>query len=205
MNIKRRTQAERTAATREALIAAARPLFAERGFAEVATEDLVQAAGVTRGALYHHFADKTDLFAAVFETIEAELIERLNAAIAKGKPRDPVAAMRLGAAAWLDFCTDAEVRRIALVEAPAVLGWMRWRKIGDRYSLALVQGLLARAIEEGRIARQPVEPLAHVLLGAVRESALYLAEAPDRNKARKELGAVLDQLISALATKRKSG
>jgi len=200
MKDNRRTQAERSAATRDALVAAGRALFAARGYAEVGTEAIVQAAGVTRGALYHQFADKTELFAAVFETVEAEVIARIGVAIAAQAPADPIEAMRLGAGAWLDAaCAEPEVQRIALLDAPAVLGWARWREIGSRYGMGLVQGLLSQAIAAGQVPPQPVGPLAHVLLGALRESALYLADAADPATARREIGAVIDGMIAALA------
>src|SRR5262245_28491534 len=121
----RRTQAERAAETREALIAAARPLFAQHGFADVSLETIVRAAGLTRGALYHHFPDKTELFAATFEQVEAEVATRMGEAIAAANQTDPIEVMRLGATFWLDACADPEIRRIVLVDAPAVLGWTR--------------------------------------------------------------------------------
>jgi AcrR family transcriptional regulator len=195
-----RTQASRSAATKDALIAAARPLFAADGFGGVGTEAIVQAAGVTRGAMYHHFTDKIDLFAAVFETVEAEVTARVGAAVAASGESDPIAAMRLGASTWLDACAEPEVHRIVLLEAPAVLGWERWREIGLRHGMGLVQALLAHAIEVGRIPKQPVAPLAHVLIGALDEAALYLARADDRRRARKEVGAVIDRLIKTIET-----
>jgi AcrR family transcriptional regulator len=198
MKDNRRTQAARTAATRAALLAAGRSLFAARGFADVGAEEIVRTAGVTRGALYHHFADKTELFAAVFETVEAEVIERIGAAIASARQSDPIAVMRLGASIWLDACGEPEIHRIALLDGPAVLGLARWREIGARYGMGLVQGVLAHAIEIGRVSRQPVAPLANILLGALREGALYLADAEDRMQARREIGAVIDRLIQSL-------
>lgn len=198
MLIKHRTQTERTAATREALLKAARALFARRGYSQVGTEAIVRSAGVTRGAMYHHFADKAALFAAVFETIEAELIAGINAAIAKAALSDPLEVMRHAARCWLDACVEPEIHSIALLDAPAVLGWKRWREIGSRYGLGLTQQLIARAIESGRIPRQPLAPLANVLLGALRESALYLASAKDQKRARREVGWVVDRLIRTL-------
>src|SRR2546421_10255411 len=117
-----RTQSERSAATREALIAAARELFAERGYAAVGTEEIVRAAGVTRGALYHHFAGKRELFEAVHEDDERQLVERI-AASAISTSADPLQALHAGAQAFLDACEDPAVQRIALVDAPSVLGW----------------------------------------------------------------------------------
>jgi AcrR family transcriptional regulator len=194
----RRTQAERAAETREALIEAARPLFAAQGFAEVALETIVRAAGVTRGALYHHFADKTELFAAVFEKVEGEVAARMGEAIAASNQTDPVEVMRLGADFWLDVCSDPEVQRIVLVDAPAVLGWTRWTEIGDRYNTGMVRALLTNAVETGRIPPQPIEATVLTILGAMREATLYVARAEDHDQARKDAGAVMNRLIRAL-------
>jgi AcrR family transcriptional regulator len=198
MKDNRRTQAERTAATRDALIAAGRSLFSGQAYNDVSTETIVRTAGVTRGALYHHFADKTELFAAVFESVEAEVTGRIGAAIASAGLSDPLAVMRLGARTWLAASAEPEIHRIVLLDAPAVLGWERWREIGNRHNMGLVLALLAHAIEVGRIPAQPVEPLAHTLLGALREAALYLALAPDRTQAADDVGAVIDTLINSL-------
>ncbi len=198
MDDNRRTQAERAADTREALIAAARPLFASPGFADVALETIVRAAGVTRGALYHHFADKTELFAAVFEQVEGEVAARMGEAIAAAEETDPLEIMRLGAGFWLDACADPEIQRIVLVDAPAVLGWARWSEIGHRYNIGLVTALLTNAIETGRIPPQPVEATAHTMLGAMREATLYITRAQNHDHARQEAGAVMDRLIDAL-------
>jgi AcrR family transcriptional regulator len=196
----RRTKhTERSEATRAALVAAARALFAQRGFAGVGTEEIVRAAGVTRGALYHQFADKRELFAAVFEQLEAELATRTGQAAAASGTTDPLAALRTGADAWLDACTEPEVQRIVLLDGPAVLGWESWREIGLRYGLGLVEGALQAAVDAGRLQPQPVRGLAHVLIGAVDEAALYVATAEDPAAARAEVGAVLDRLLAALA------
>jgi AcrR family transcriptional regulator len=199
MDATRRTQAERAAETREALIAAARPLFAAQGFAEAALEAIVRAAGVTRGALYHHFADKTELFAAVFEQVEGEVAARMGEAIAASNETDPVEVMRLGAGFWLDACSDPEVQRIVLVDAPVVLGWTRWTEIGNRYNIGLVRALLTNAVETGRIPAQPIEATALTMLGAMREATLYVARAEHHDQARQEAGAVMNRLIQALS------
>src|SRR5262245_16236789 len=135
----KRTQAQRSAATRAALITAARPLFAERGYAPVGTDEIARAAGVTRGALYHQFAGKEELFVAVVETIEAELGARLMEGVAGADPTDPVAMLHADIDGWLTACADPEVHRIVLLEAPAALGWERWREIGRRYAVGLVE------------------------------------------------------------------
>lgn len=199
MKDNRRTQAERSASTRDALVAAGRALFAADGYAEVSTAAVVRTAGVTRGALYHHFTDKSELFAAVFETVEAEVTGRIAAVIGESGLVDPLDVMRLGARTWLAASAEPEIHRIVLLDAPAVLGWARWREIGNRHNMGLVTALLANAIEVGRVRRQPVEPLAHTLLGALREAALYLALADDRARAAHEVDAVVDAMIEALA------
>jgi AcrR family transcriptional regulator len=199
MDATRRTQAERAAETREALIEAARPLFAAQGFADVALETIVRAAGVTRGALYHHFADKTELFAAVLEQIEGEVAARMGEAIAASNQTDPVEVMRLGADFWLDACSDPEVQRIVLVDAPAVLGWLRWTEIGDRYNTGMVRALITNAVEIGRIPPQPIEATVLTILGAMREATLYVARAEDHDQARRDAGEVMNRLIAALS------
>jgi AcrR family transcriptional regulator len=196
--VTRRTQADRTAATRAALVAAARQLFAEHGYAEVGTERVAQAAGVTRGALYHQFADKADLFAAVLEAVEVDLTQRLIEVVAALPQDDPIALVAAGAEAWLDASVEPEVRRIALLDGPAVLGWARWREVGMRHGFGLVTGLLGELIAAGAIPAQPVEPVAHVLIGALDEAALYVAQADDPTTARAEAAAVLRRLVTAL-------
>jgi AcrR family transcriptional regulator len=199
MNVNRRTQAERRAATRAALIAAARELFAARGYAAVGTEEIVRRAGVTRGALYHHFPAKPDLFRAVYERVEQDLTERIVTEVPL--VGDPVAVLRGGTAVFLDACLEPEVQRIALLDAPAVLGYEGWREIGERYGLGLIQAALQRAIEVGAIPPQPARPLAHVLLGALDEAALFIARAGDVAAARREVGETLDFLLTALTSR----
>lgn len=194
----RRTQAERAAETRDALIGAARPLFASVGFADASLETIVRNAGVTRGALYHHFADKTELFAAVFERVEGEMATRMVDAVAAAGHSDPVEIMRLCSGLWLDACAEPEIQRIVLLEALAVLGWERWSDIGNRYNVGFVKGLLTQAIESDSIPRQPVEATALTIMGALREATLYIARADDHRQARADAGAVMDRLINAL-------
>ena len=198
MNVGRRTQAQRREATRAALIGAARELFADRGFAAVGTSEIVQRAGVTRGALYHHFADKHDLFRAVYERVEQELTERIVTEVPLAGADDPVTVLRRGTARFLDACLEPEVQRIALLDAPAVLGYEVWREIGERYGLGLIAAALQSAVESGALPAQPVRPLAHVLLGALDEAALYIARADDVAGARREIGETLDRLLTAL-------
>ena len=192
----RRSQAERRETTRAALLAAARELFAERGYAGVSTEEIVERAGVTRGALYHHFRGKDDLFRAVYERIEQELTERIAAGVSSGG--EPIELLRSGAATFLDASLEPDFQRIALVDAPSVLGWQTWREIGERYGLGLIQAALQNAVDTGAIPKQPVRPLAHALLGALDEVALLIARADDVPSARREVGETLDRLLAAL-------
>jgi AcrR family transcriptional regulator len=198
MERKHRTQADRSASTRAALIGAARRLFAERGYAAVGTPEVVAAAGVTRGALYHQFAGKADLFLAVYEAVEQEVTERIAELVAAAGATDPLDALSAGAEAFLDACAEPEVQRIVLIEAPAVLGWDTWRAVGLKYGLGLTEAILRAAIEAGRIGEQPVRPLAHVLIGALDEAALYVARAEDPVTARAEMGEVLRRVVRGL-------
>jgi AcrR family transcriptional regulator len=188
----------RSEATRQRLVTAARTLFTERGYAGVATEEIVQAAGVTRGALYHQFRDKADLFAAVAETVHAEIAHRITAGAQTDGPTDPMAALHAGVQRFLEVCADPAVERIILLDAPAVLGWQAWRDLADRYGLGLLQHALQAAIVAGAITPQPVVPLAHVLMGALDECALYVARADDPTAARQECTAILQQLLDGL-------
>jgi AcrR family transcriptional regulator len=196
--VTRRTQAARTAATRAALVAAARALFAEHGYAEVGTERIAEVAGVTRGALYHQFADKADLFAAVLEAVETDLTARLVEAVGAAGSDDPLTILLTGADAWLDASAEPEVRRIALVDGPAVLGYERWRAVGLRHGLGLVTALLTELMDAGAVPAQPIEPLAHVLIGALDEAALFVALSADPVRARCEVSPVLHRLVAAI-------
>ena len=198
MNVKR-TQVERSEATREALVAAARPLFAERGYAGVGTEEIVRAAGVTRGALYHHFDGKRELFEAVYEQVEAELSERIAVGALEANAASPLEAMHAGAEMLLAASTEPETQRIALLDGPAVLGWDRWREIAAEHGLGLIEASLQAAIEAGEIDAQPVRPLAHVLMGALDEAAMLVARAEDPERMRAEVGRTLRALLDGLS------
>jgi AcrR family transcriptional regulator len=194
-----RTQADRSAATKDALVRAARPLFAHEGFGGVSTEAIVRAAGVSRGAMYHQFKDKTALFEAVFEAVEQDVTTRLATTVAGAGESDPIALMELGAHTWLDVCAEPEVQRIVLLDAPAVLGWERWRELGLKYGSGLVEALIAHAISIGRIEEQPVRPLAHVLIGSLDEAAMYVVRAEDPAVARDQMRAIISRLVRAMA------
>jgi AcrR family transcriptional regulator len=183
-------------ATRARLIATARALFGERGYAAVGTEEIVRSAGVTRGALYHHFDGKADLFRAVFEEVEGELAERIAREALSS--RDAWEAHLAAVDLFLDACQEPEVQRIALVDAPSVLGWRTWREIEARYWLGLITASLQTLMDAGLIAEQSVEPLAQTMLGALTEAGLYVAGADDVAAARAEMAAVVRRLLEGL-------
>ena len=190
------TKAEQADATRTALSAAARQLFTERGYAATSTTEIVERAGVTRGALYHHFAAKDDLFRAVFEQLEGE-VTKLVAEEALTSP-DPLEQLRRGTRAYLDACIDPAVQRVVLLDGPSVLGWETWQEIEQRYGYGLVVAGVEAAIGAGLIEAQPVEPLAHVLFGALTEAGMVVARADDPGAARAEMEAAMDRLLDGL-------
>jgi AcrR family transcriptional regulator len=194
--VTRRTQAERSATTQAALIAAARELFAADGYAGTGRDQIAARAGVTRGALYHHFGSKEQLFRAVVETLEGELGEKIAFAAMGGV--DPAMQLRLGCMAFLDGCLDPAVRRIVLIEAPVVLGWEQWREIDAQFGLALVQHALEAVVACGQMPPVPVEPLAHLLLGALNEAALLVATAKKPRAARTHVGETVELLLDRL-------
>ena len=183
-------------ATRAALVAAARRLFAERGYAGVGTEEIVQVAGVTRGALYHHFTGKEDLMRAVLHDLSRELAEA--SATAALKETDQWRQILAAVDAFLDACTDPAVQRIMMTDAPSVLGWDEWREIDAQYGLGLVKASLENAMETGLIARQPLDPLAHLIVGALDEAAMYISRAPDPAAARREMGESVVRMLEGL-------
>lgn len=192
------TRDKRAAETRRDLVRVARELFAERGYAAVGTEQIVARAGMTRGALYHHFGDKRELFRAVHEQLEGQLVESIGAMTTD--LADPVELIEAGVRAFFDACTDRQWARITLLEAPTVLGWVAWREIDERYGLGLVSAALARAMDAGVLKRQEVRPLAHIMIGALGEAALLVANADDPRAARAEVEPVLMSLIHGLRT-----
>jgi AcrR family transcriptional regulator len=201
--------------TRQALVDAARALFTEQGFAATGTEEIVAAARVTRGALYHHFQDKTDLFRAVMEQVAREVAEHLiEAELSRpAAPAAPGASQAAAADAWdevrdglrafLDLCvvTD-DFQRIVLVEGPAVLGPEAWDELVARHGSNLLAVWLTRAVEQGRIVPLPIPPLTRLLIAMISESSLYIARADDRPAARAEMGAVLARFLTGLETTR---
>ena len=184
-------------ATREALIEAALELFTKSGYAGVGTEEIVARANVTRGALYHHFTDKRDLFRAVFEKVEGDLVEGIAAKMAAG---DPWELMMGGMRAFLDACEEPAVKQISLTDAPAVLGWEEWREIDNRHGLGLTRAALQGAVDAGVLRPIAVEPISHLLVAALSESAFLIAHSEKPRRARAEVEEALVQLMEGLRT-----
>ena len=189
-------RSEQADATRTALIAVARALFTERGYAATSTTEIVERAGVTRGALYHHFPAKDDVFRAVFEQLEDEVTKQVASAALSGT--DPFEQFRLGSRAYLDACLDPAVQRVVLVEGPSVLGWERWQEVEQRYGYGIVVAGVEAAMAAGLIETQPVAPLAHVLFGALTEAGIVVARSEDPGAGGPEMEAAMDRLLDGL-------
>jgi AcrR family transcriptional regulator len=206
---------EHVADTRQALVDAARRLFTEQGYAATGTEEIVAGARVTRGALYHHFRDKTDLFRVVMEQVAQEVAEHLiNAELARpagargpgerpepggDTPPGPWDEIRDGLAAFLDLCVETDdFQRVVLVEGPAVLGHDAWDDLVARHGSNLLADWLSRSMEQGAIARVPIQALTRLLIAMIAEASLYIARAADRAAARQAMGLALDRLLDGL-------
>jgi AcrR family transcriptional regulator len=192
-------QTEQAEATRRRLIRAGRRLYGRKGYADTSIEDVARAAKVTRGALYHHFDDKRDLFRAVYEQLAEELTEGLLEA-ARREPR-PELHLEIGCQAFLDACVDRNLRQILILDAPAVLGVQERDEINARHARGMLTLALSGAMEKGYMREQATEPLAYLLLGALEEAGLRMARAGDVEAARAELGRALQGLLDGLKTR----
>jgi AcrR family transcriptional regulator len=188
---------ERGRATREKLLATARRLFGRDGYEATSVEAVLREAGVARGSLYHHFDNKPALFDAVLDQVVAETAAQAAAAAAKHD--DPVEGLRAGCATWLRLSLDPAVQQIALVDAPAVLGWSRWRELDEQYTLGGVRRSLQSLADAGRVPAEQVDSLANMLLAAVGEAALLIVRAEDPEAALASGLAAFDTLLDRLA------
>lgn len=186
--------AERSDATRAMLLAAAREVFATSGFAAATIDDIVRQAGVTRGALYHHFGSKEEVFREVYELVEKELADRSATAALAG--RTPVSRLQRGIDAFLDACLEPAVQRIALLDGLSVLGWEAWHEIGVRYNF----GLLLIGLQDV-VGRRPVEPVAHLLQGSIMRAGMVIARADDPVAIRRTMGTELRALLAGLRSR----
>jgi AcrR family transcriptional regulator len=194
-NRERRTQAQRRATTRRALLDAARSLFAERGYHGTAAEEIVRRAGLTRGALYHHFEDKKDLFRAVVDEMEGEIDEEIEEAerAQSGLPEAVMAGYR----AFIDAVLDPEMRRTFFLDGPSVLGW-EWHQIDARHAVGKIEEGLEALIAEGFMEPQPIKAMARLINGVLLEAAFFVATSEDPQAARDEVWDAMERLLGGL-------
>jgi AcrR family transcriptional regulator len=190
----RRTQGERRAATRGALLSSARDLFADNGFAAVSREEIVERAGVTRGAMYHYFASKEALFTAAYEEVERDLCDAI--AVAAMAADDPVEQLRLGSAAFLRSAVAGEVRRIVFIDGPAVVDPETRRDIESRYGLGLIQEALQSIQDAGRLPTGEAQLLAPILMATLHEAASQIAEGADEQAVTALVNDLLDRITT---------
>lgn len=196
-------RAEHALDTRAALVAAARRLFAAQGYDGTGTEQIVAEARVTRGALYHHFRDKADLFRAAMAEAAAAVAMELTDEQLAAESASPLTDIREGVSAFLDVCVGGDFQRIVLVDGPRVLGADAWEELVERYGRGLLEEWLDRAASTGDIALVPTGPLARLLIAMLTEASLAIARAADPLRARAELGEVLDRLLTGLRPERE--
>jgi AcrR family transcriptional regulator len=187
---------ERGEATRQELVEAATRLFAERGYEDTSIEAVLRETGVSRGALYHHFAGKEALFEAVLESVEEGVAQAVRESVAD--MTDPVESLRQGMHAWLDLTDDPVVRRVSLIDAPAVVGWEKWRGTDERHGFGMMKHALEMLAEAGHVRPELVDVLAHMLLAALVEVALLIARSDDPAAAKKDGQDAIEELLSSL-------
>jgi AcrR family transcriptional regulator len=183
-------------ATRQHIVSVAMTLFTDQGYEATSVETVLARSGVSRGALYHHFDSKEALYTAVLEAVEARIAK--VTAEASRHAGDPLEALRAGCGAWVDLGRDPAVRQIVLLDAPAVVGWQKWRDIDGRFGFGQLKGGLKNAAKAGRIRPELVETMAHILLAALLEVALLIARASDPDAATRTGRAALDELLDRL-------
>jgi AcrR family transcriptional regulator len=190
------TRQERGAATRQLIIDVATGLFAERGYEGTSIEAVLEGAGVSRGSLYHHFGGKDALFDAVIESVE----ERIGAATlaACAGATDAAGMLRAGCVEWVRLAGDPVVRRILLIDAPAVLGWEQWRALDERHALGLIRAAVEGVAAEGRVDGAMVDVYAHVIMASMNELALMVARAPDTDAAVRESEGAVTEVLDRL-------
>jgi AcrR family transcriptional regulator len=181
------------------LLDAARSLFAEKGYHGAAAEEIVGGAGLTRGALYHHFEDKKDLFRVVVDEIEGEIDEEIEAA--ERAQSGLLEAVMAGYRAFLDAVLDPEMRRTFFLEGPSVLGW-EWREIDARHAVGKIEEGLEALIAEGLMEPQPISPLARLINGALLEAAFFVTASDDPEAARDEVWGSMERLVGGLMNHR---
>jgi AcrR family transcriptional regulator len=188
---------ERSEATRRRIVQVARELVAEEGYARLSTTEVMRRAGVSRGGLYHHFAGKADLLAAVLEALELDVVEQLAVVVADAP--DQFAALDTGIQWYLDECLrSTELQRVGLVEGRKALGWEAWREVIAPHGLSMLSAALAAAIDEGKMQRVDPDTLAHLILAALHEATALILSAADRAAERQRAGQAMAKLLDGL-------
>lgn len=200
--VKRRRD-EYAESTRAALLEAAATAFARRGFAATSVDEIAAAARVTKGALYHHFKDKTALFEAVFAHLEQALAARVISATAQIE--DPWQRTEAGLAAFFEASLEPVTRRIAFQEAPVALGWARWRELDERYMMGILRASLQALHDQGAIRVERLDLTARVLFGALIEASLAVADAKDVPAARRAAKRLVLDFLRGLSRERDRG
>lgn len=190
-----RERAAQAAATRRDLLQHARKLFAQTGYTDASTDEVVRRAKVTKGALYHHFANKLDLYRAVVEDMERELVAKMAGAAESA--RQPQKKLEAACRAYLDACLDSTLTRILVLEAPVVLGWKDWCALAHRHEIAALARYLESVVATSTTGEPPLE-MAHVLLGALNTAARVIATADEPQKARAQVEGTIDRLLAGL-------
>ncbi|MET0138286.1 MAG: TetR/AcrR family transcriptional regulator [Sphingobium sp.] len=190
-------RAEQANDTRAALVRAARALFTQKGFHGTGTTEIAASAGVTRGALQHHFPRKEDLFLAVFEQVQEDMV-KVSSPQALDRHGETWLQLKSDLIRFLDAATEPEVQRIILIDGPAVLGWAEWRRLEAHFGLGVIERGVLDGINAGLIRRQEALPLAHMILSIIDEAALMIANASDPSHARRNATLALDTLLSSL-------
>jgi len=193
------TKVQQREATIAKLISIARDVFTRDGYANASTEEIVHQAGVTRGALYHHFGSKEGLFQAVLASVQADVGARVEAH--SNQTSDIWGQLIGGCIAFLEASLDPQVHRIMLIDAPAVLGWSLWRELDAQHSMASLREVLLELMDEGRIVKLPLTALTHLLSGAMNEGALWIAQSDNPQQALQEACEALVYLIQSLQQK----
>jgi AcrR family transcriptional regulator len=183
-------------ATRGQLIEVATGLFADHGYEGTSIEAVLAAAGVSRGALYHHFASKEALFRAVLEAVSDRVTAEVTEAIRDCA--DPVDALRIGAMAWIDLAGDPVIQRVMLVDAPSVLGWEQWRAMDEGRTVGAMRAMLQAVSDSGRLPQELVGPFSHMILAALDEAAMVVAPTPDSRAAAAESRQAVVELLNRL-------
>ena len=193
------SKAAKAVATRRSLVDAARALFGEQGYAATSVDEIVRSAGVTKGALYHHFRDKDDLFRAVVEDVKRDVTDVVGAAFRSATAEsETMESLELGCRAFVEAHLDPAVQRISILDARSVLDASTRRTLDARYEVAVIRGAFRRAMRLGAIDTQPLVPLAHIMAGALAEACALIAESDEPERARAETNGVIASLLDGL-------